>query len=145
VIFQRSVRAAVGLALIGAASAYAANGPSGPKPDGGLQTAAPYVMLIEASTGSVLFEKNADQLVPPASLAKLMTAEVVFNEIKEGNITLDDEYPVSVNAWRRGGAPSGGSTMFAPLNSRVKVRDLLHAVIIQSANDACIALAEGIA
>ena len=93
----------------------------------------------------MLFEKNADQLVSPASLAKLMTAEVVFNEIKEGNLKLDDEFVVSENAWRKGGAPSGGSTMFAPLHSRVKVDDLCSGVIIQSGNDACIALAEGIA
>ena len=74
-----------------------------------------------------------------------MTAEVVFNEIKEGNLKLDEEFVVSENAWRRGGAPSGGSTMFAPIHSRIKVSDLLQGAIIQSGNDACIALAEGIA
>ena len=130
-------------ALFGAASSFAAN-PAPPKKEDS-QTSAPYAILIEAKSGSVLYEKSADQMIPPASLAKLMTAEVVFNELKEGNFTLDDEFPISASAWRRGGAPSGGSTMFAALNSKVSIRDLLHGVIIQSANDGCIALAEGIA
>jgi D-alanyl-D-alanine carboxypeptidase (penicillin-binding protein 5/6) len=128
------------------ASALAAPNPMpGPKKEEGFQTAAPYAILIEADSGSVLFEKNADQLTPPASLSKLMTAEVVFNEIKQGRLQLSDEFIVSENAWRRGGAPSHTSTMFAPIHSRVSVDDLLHGVVIQSANDACIALAEGIA
>ena len=113
--------------------------------DEGFQTAAPYAILIEAESGTVLFEKGADTLVAPASLAKLMTAETVFNEIKEGNVKLDEEFVVSERAWRKGGAPSGGSTMFAPIYSRIKVSDLLQAAIIQSANDACITMAEGIA
>jgi D-alanyl-D-alanine carboxypeptidase (penicillin-binding protein 5/6) len=111
----------------------------------GHQTAAPYAILIDADSGSVLFEKNADELAPPASLSKLMTAEVVFNEIKEGRLKPDTEFPVSVNAWRKGGAPSHGSSMFIAVNSKVSVDDLLHGVIIQSGNDACIVLAEGIA
>ncbi len=115
------------------------------KEDGGFQSNAPTAILIEAQTGTILYDKNADQLVAPASLAKLMTAEVVFNELKDGNIKLEDEFNISVNAWRKGGAPSGGSTMFAVLHSKVKVADLIQAVIIQSANDGCIALAEGIA
>ncbi|MDU6241137.1 MAG: D-alanyl-D-alanine carboxypeptidase family protein, partial [Bradyrhizobium sp.] len=100
---------------------------------------------MEANSGSVLFEKNADELRAPSSMMKLMTAEVVFNAVKEGTIKLNDEYRISENAWRRGGAPSGGSTMFAALNSKVSVSDLLHGAIIQSGNDACIALAEGMA
>jgi D-alanyl-D-alanine carboxypeptidase (penicillin-binding protein 5/6) len=76
---------------------------------------------------------------------KLMTAEVVFHEITEGKVKLTDEYRISENAWRRGGAPSGTSTMFAAINSKVSVDDLLHGAIIPSGNDACIALAEGIA
>jgi len=106
---------------------------------------APHAILVEAESGSVLFERGADDLVFPASLAKLMTAEVVFNEVKQGRVKLTDEFWTSENAWRRGGAPSGGSTMFAVLHSRIPVEDLLRAVIIQSANDACIILAEGIA
>ena len=105
----------------------------------------PSAIVIEAESGTVLFEKNADQLIFPASLAKLMTVETVLDQIALGNLSLDEEYVVSVNAWRKGGAPSGGSTMFAALHSKIKVRDLLSGVIIQSANDACIVLAEGIA
>jgi D-alanyl-D-alanine carboxypeptidase (penicillin-binding protein 5/6) len=106
---------------------------------------APTAILIEASSGSVLFEKNADELRAPSSMMKLMTAEVVFHAIKEGTVKLTDEYRISENAWRRGGAPSGTSTMFAAINSKVSVDDLLHGAIIPSGNDACIALAEGIA
>lgn len=129
------------------ASAFAAPNPvSGPKPaDGGFQTAAAHAILIEADSGSVLFEKAADDLIPPASLSKLMTAEVVFNEIKQGRLQLTKEFIVSTNAWRRGGAPSHTSSMFMPIHSKVAVDDLLHGVIIQSANDACIVLAEGLA
>jgi D-alanyl-D-alanine carboxypeptidase (penicillin-binding protein 5/6) len=116
-----------------------------PKPSEGFQSAAPYAILIDAESDSVLFEKNADQLNHPASLSKLMTTEVVLHEIAEGRLDLNTEFVVSENAWRRGGAPSGGSAMFAPLNSRVRVEDLLRGVIVQSGNDACIVLAEGIA
>jgi D-alanyl-D-alanine carboxypeptidase (penicillin-binding protein 5/6) len=106
---------------------------------------APHVILLEAETGSVLFEKAADELVAPASLAKLVTLDVVFDQLQLANISLDDEYNVSVNAWRKGGAPSHGSTMYAALNSKVSVENLLRGVMIQSANDGCIVLAEGIA
>jgi serine-type D-Ala-D-Ala carboxypeptidase (penicillin-binding protein 5/6) len=107
--------------------------------------AAPHAMLIDAENGAVLLERDADKLIFPASLAKLMTAEYVFHLLKEGNLNLTDEYTISENAWRKGGAPSHGSTMFAAIHSRVSVDDLLHGMIIQSGNDACIALAEGIA
>ncbi|MEY9184836.1 D-alanyl-D-alanine carboxypeptidase (penicillin-binding protein 5/6) [Bradyrhizobium sp. USDA 326] len=113
--------------------------------EAGFDGDAPTAILIEASSGSVLFEKNADELRAPSSMMKLMTAEVVFNAIKKGDIKLTDEYRISENAWRRGGAPSGGSTMFAAINSKVSVDDLLHGAIIQSGNDACIALAEAMA
>src|SRR6267143_2154632 len=115
------------------------------KDEGGFDGDAPTAILIEASSGSVLFEKNADELRAPSSMMKLMTAEVVFNAIKNGDVKLNDEYRISENAWRKGGAPSGGSTMFAAINSKVPVSDLLHGAIIQSGNDACIALAEGMA
>ena len=109
------------------------------------QTSAPYAILIEADSGTVLFEKNPDKLNPPASMSKLMTIELVLHTIEQGKLKWDDEMTISENAWRKGGAPSGGSAMFAALNSRVSVRDLMHGVMIQSGNDACIALAEGIA
>jgi D-alanyl-D-alanine carboxypeptidase (penicillin-binding protein 5/6) len=126
---------------------YAANNSvqGAKKDDGGFDGDAPTAILIEATSGSVLFEKNADELRAPSSMMKLMTAEVVFNAIKNGDVKLTDEYRISENAWRRGGAPSGGSTMFAAINSKVPVDDLLHGAIIQSGNDACIALAEGMA
>jgi serine-type D-Ala-D-Ala carboxypeptidase (penicillin-binding protein 5/6) len=115
------------------------------KEEGGFDGDAPTAILIEGSSGSVLFEKNADELRAPSSMMKLVTAEVVFHAIKQGDIKLTDEYRISENAWRRGGAPAGGSTMFAALNSKVSVDDLLHGAIIQSGNDSCIALAEGMA
>jgi D-alanyl-D-alanine carboxypeptidase (penicillin-binding protein 5/6) len=115
------------------------------KEDAGFDGDAPTAILTEASSGAVLFEKNADELRAPSSMMKLVTAEVVFHAIKQGDIKLTDEYRVSENAWRRGGAPAGGSTMFAALNSKISVDDLLHGAIIQSGNDACIVLAEAIA
>ena len=106
---------------------------------------APHAILIDGENGAILFERDPDKLIFPASLAKLMTAEYVFHELKEGRIKLTDEYVVSENAWRKGGAPSGGSTMYAAIHSKVSVDDLLHGVIIHSGNDACIVLAEALA
>jgi len=134
-------------AVVACAVGYAAAAPnpvSGPKSSEGYQTAAAHAILIEADSGSVLFEKAADDLIPPASLSKLMTQEVVFNEIRQDRLKPTTEFIVSTNAWRRGGAPSHTSSMFIPIHSKVSVDDLLHGAIIQSANDACITLAEGI-
>jgi D-alanyl-D-alanine carboxypeptidase (penicillin-binding protein 5/6) len=135
--------AAVGWAGI----VYAANNSvqGARKEDGGFDGDAPTAILIEASSGSVLFEKNADELRAPSSMMKLMTAEVVFHAIRQGEVKLTDEYHVSENAWRKGGAPAGGSTMFAAIHSKISVDDLLHGAIIQSGNDACMVLAEGMA
>lgn len=144
----RAARTSLAVAAVGAVimSAQAANNSvSGVKKDDSFQTAAPTAILIDAESDSVLFEKNADQPTAPSSLAKLMTQEVVFNAIRQGTITLDTEFMVSEDAWRRGGAPSHTSSMFAPIHSRVRVQDLLQGAIIQSGNDACIALAEGLA
>ncbi|MBR1277856.1 D-alanyl-D-alanine carboxypeptidase family protein [Bradyrhizobium sp. AUGA SZCCT0283] len=140
--------AVVALAVGWGGIVYAANNSvqgAPKKEDGGFDGDAPTAILVEASSGSVLFEKNADELRAPSSMMKLMTVEVVFNAIKEGKIKLTDEYRISENAWRKGGAPAGGSTMFAILNSKVSVDDLLKGAIIQSGNDSCIALAEGMA
>ncbi len=109
------------------------------------ETRAAHALLIDAGTGTVLFQKDADTPMPPASMAKLMTMVVVFEALASGELTLNDEFQVSENAWRSGGAASGGSTMFAKLGSVIKVEDLVRGVIIQSGNDACIVLAEGIA
>lgn len=109
------------------------------------ETKAAQAFMIDAETGTVLFSKDADRLIPPASLAKLMTMEVVFNAIKSGRLTLDDTFVVSENAWRKGGAPSGTSTMFAKLKSTIRLEDLIQGVTVQAANDGCIVIAEGIA
>lgn len=106
------------------------------------ETKAKQAFLVDADTGTILFEKDADALIPPASLAKLMTMELVFQAIKSRKRSQDDLIPISENAWRTGGAPSGGSTMFAKLNSDIRLSDLMRGVIVQSANDACIAIAE---
>jgi D-alanyl-D-alanine carboxypeptidase (penicillin-binding protein 5/6) len=111
----------------------------------GFQTLAPTAILVDAESEAVLFEKNADELTAPASMAKTMTVEIVFNELKNGRISMDTEFTISENAWRKGGAGSGGSAMFAKVNSGVRVEDLLRGIIVQSGNDAAIAVAEGIA
>ncbi|PHR25076.1 MAG: D-alanyl-D-alanine carboxypeptidase [Hoeflea sp.] len=109
------------------------------------ETRAKQAYLIDADTGTVLFAKNENDPVPPASLAKLMTMEVVFNAIRSGRLTLDDTFQVSENAWRTGGAMSRTSTMFAELKSSIRLEDLIQGVIVQSANDGCIIIAEGMA
>ncbi|NLS08133.1 D-alanyl-D-alanine carboxypeptidase [Rhizobium sp. P32RR-XVIII] len=109
----------------------------------GFVTKAAQAYMVEASTGTVLLAKNEDQTFSPASLAKLMTMDLVFGSLKNGEITLDTDYPVSEYAWRTGGAPSRTATMFAALKSRIRVEDLVKGVAIQGANDACIILAEG--
>jgi D-alanyl-D-alanine carboxypeptidase (penicillin-binding protein 5/6) len=111
----------------------------------GFQTLAPTAILVDAESEAVLFEKNADELTAPASMAKTMTVEVLLNELKNGRISMDTEFVVSENAWRKGGAGSGGSAMFAKVNSSIRVEDLLRGIIVQSGNDAAIAVAEGIA
>lgn len=102
-------------------------------------------LLMDASTGYVMFEKEADIPMPPASMSKLMTAYMVFENLKTGKITLEDEFTVSENAWKKGGAKSGGSTMFLSPFEKVKVKDLLRGIIVQSGNDACIVVAENLA
>ncbi|WP_439499932.1 D-alanyl-D-alanine carboxypeptidase family protein [Bosea sp. (in: a-proteobacteria)] len=109
------------------------------------QSLAPYALLLDSGSGAVLYEKAADELMVPASLAKIATALVAFEEIANGRLTLDSEIGISENAWRKGGGVSGGSTMFALVHSRVKLSDILQGIIVQSGNDASIALAEAIA
>lgn len=108
-------------------------------------TSASHAYLMDFDTGAVLLDKKGDELMAPASMSKLMTAYVVFDKLKQGQLSLEDEFTVSENAWRKGGSKSGSSTMFLDPNSSVKVGDLLKGVIIQSGNDACITLAENLA
>jgi D-alanyl-D-alanine carboxypeptidase (penicillin-binding protein 5/6) len=115
-----------------------------PKPSG-METKAGLAYLIEASTGTVLLAKNERQSFAPASLAKLMTLEIVFQALTQGEIRPDTIYPVSEFAWRTGGAPSRTSTMFAAVKSQVPVADLVKGIAVQTANDGCLILAEGMA
>lgn len=108
-------------------------------------TKATEAFVVDVETGTVLLSKNPDRLVPPASLAKMMTMAVVFDAIRSGKLSLEDKFTVSENAWRTGGAPSGTSTMFAALKSSIRVEDLIKGVVVQGANDGCIILAEGMA
>lgn len=109
------------------------------------KTQAPHAVIMDAATGEILFEKDARAPMAPASMTKIMTAHMVFDALKNGTITLDTEFRVSEEAWRRGGFASGSSTMGLKVKSSVRVEDLLRGIIIQSGNDACIAIAEGIA
>lgn len=108
-------------------------------------TKAKQILLVDAETGTVLFSRAENEPVPPASLAKLMTMEVVAEAIAKGELSAETVFDVSEHAWRTGGAPSGTSTMFAALKSRIRVADLLQGVAVQLANDACIILGEGMA
>ncbi len=103
-------------------------------------TAARFAIVVDYNSGAMLLDKNADQRMPTASMSKIMTAYQVYLYLKAGKAKLDDELPVSQDAWR-----TGGSKMFVPYPGRVKVIDLLRGMIIQSGNDACVVLAEGLA
>ncbi len=130
------VIAGLGLVLTALSPAFAQEG---------YETKAAHAILLDARTGRVLFEKAADTAVPPASMSKLMTMIMVFEALKAGTLTLDQELTVSEDAWRRGGAASGGSTMYAEVNSSIRLEDLIKGAIVQSANDACMVIAEAMA
>ncbi len=104
-----------------------------------IETVAKQGILYDYETKSILFEKNADELMSPSSMSKIMTIYYLFKKIKDGEISIDDEFEVSKKAWKK-----GGSKMFVNLNSMVKVQDLIRGIIVQSGNDACIVVAEGI-
>jgi D-alanyl-D-alanine carboxypeptidase (penicillin-binding protein 5/6) len=112
-----------------------ANTPLGP-----LDTAAKWALVMDFNTGATLLDKDGDAAMPPSSMTKLMTAYIVYSNLKSGHLSLEQELPVSERAWRM-----QGSKMFVPLNGTVKVEDLIRGMIVQSGNDACIVLAEGIA
>ena len=105
----------------------------------------PQAILMDADTGSVLFQRNADELISPASMSKLMLLILVFKALRAGIIKLDQEFLMSENAWRTGGAPSRTSSMFVPLGKKATVDDLLKGIIVQSGNDAAISIAENMA
>ncbi|MFN4355492.1 D-alanyl-D-alanine carboxypeptidase family protein [Parvibaculum sp.] len=115
-----------------------------PRPAAALETTAEFAMLMDYETGAVLWGKNVDEPMYPSSMSKLMTLEMLFNAIRDGTVSLEDEFRISEYAWRVGGAASGSSTMFAELNSNVPVDAILRSIIIQSGNDACIATAEAL-
>ncbi len=104
----------------------------------GLDTIAKQAIIYDVNSKSVIFEKNADELMSPSSMSKLLTVYYVFKQLKEGNISLNDKFTVSKKAWKK-----GGSRMFLKLNSEVSIEDLLRGIIVQSGNDACITIAEG--
>jgi D-alanyl-D-alanine carboxypeptidase (penicillin-binding protein 5/6) len=131
-----------GLILLGLALASPGAGAAAPAP--GLDIKARQYILLDFQTGAVLDAKNADDRMPPSSMSKLMTTYVVYSALKSGKLSLNDELTVSQFAWKTGGAASGGSTMFLNPGEKVKVEDLLRGVIVQSGNDACIVLAEGL-
>ncbi len=112
---------------------------------GELVTKARNAILIDYETGATIFQKAADELVPPASMSKLMTVAVLFKSLRDGKVNASDEFTVSENAWRKGGAPSGTSAMFVPINTKARVDELIQGMIVQSGNDACIAVAEALA
>ncbi len=110
-----------------------------------IESKAKNLILMDFDTGQYLYTKDADKMIPPASMSKLMTVYTIFNKLKDGSLSLDDTFTVSENAWRKGGAASGGSTMFLSIGDKVRVEDLLKGIIIQSGNDACIVVAENLA
>lgn len=110
----------------------------------GFETEATHAVIMDYETGDLLFSKNGDTPMPPASMSKLMTALMVFEALESGELSMETELPVSETAWRRGGSASGSSTMFLEVGSRATVRDLLQGIIVQSGNDACIVVAEAL-
>ncbi|MGI6244408.1 MAG: D-alanyl-D-alanine carboxypeptidase family protein [Pseudochelatococcus sp.] len=140
----RRAAAALRLAVLGCALLAFFAAMAGGARAQGFQTDVPRALLVDVGTGTVLFEKDADTPFEPASLVKIMTAEVLFHEIAQGRLTLDREFFVSEYAWRTGGAPSRSTAMFAAVNSNVPVGDLMRGLLIPSGNDAAIVIAEGI-
>ncbi len=110
----------------------------------GFDVDAKYAYLVDSRSGKDYFAKRADELMSPASMSKIMTLVVVFEMLKKGVLSEDDVFEISENAWRKGGAASGSSTMYAKIGERIRLIDLIRAVVIASANDAAIAIAEGI-
>ena len=113
-------------------------------PTAAIETPAKSAVVIEVATGKTLLDKNADVPMAPASMSKLMTLYLLFERLKDGSLSMDDTFRISENAWRKGGVKSGSSTMFLPPRKRVKIEDLIRGIVVQSGNDACIVVAEGL-
>lgn len=137
-----------GLILVAVAAvalqALTCAGPVLAQSSGEFVTRAKRAILMDAESGAVLYQQNADELAPPASMSKLMTLEVLFQAMKQGKVKPEDEFLMSENAWRTGGAPSGTSAMFVPINTKARVDELIQGIIVQSGNDASIAVAEAL-
>jgi serine-type D-Ala-D-Ala carboxypeptidase (penicillin-binding protein 5/6) len=112
---------------------------------GAFKTTAKQAILIDGQSGSILFSRNADARLPPASMSKLMTLAVIFEGLKTNRLQLTDQLVVSENAWRTGGAPSRTSSMFVPIHKSASLLQMIRGLVIQSGNDAAIAVAEGMA
>mgnify|MGYP001084628048 FL=1 len=112
---------------------------------GAIETQARNAILMDYDTGQYLYVKDHEKMVPPASISKLMTVNMIFEKLKDGSLSLDDTFTVSERAWKLGGAASGGSTMFLKIGEKVRVEDILKGILIQSGNDACIVAAENLA
>lgn len=110
-----------------------------------IETKARAAILMDYTTGQYLYTKDHKRMLPPASMSKLMTVYIIFDKLKDGSLSLEDTFTVSENAWRKGGAASGGSTMFLKIGQKVRVEDILRGILIQSGNDACIVAAENLA
>jgi serine-type D-Ala-D-Ala carboxypeptidase (penicillin-binding protein 5/6) len=139
--FQRAPGLAAVIVLMALSAAVS---PSSAQQNGEFTTKAKRAILMDAETGAVLYQLNADELAPPASMSKLMTLAVLFKAMKEGRAKPADEYLMSEYAWRTGGAPSGTSAMFVPINTKARVDELILGIVVQSGNDACIAVAEAL-
>ncbi|MBX9588432.1 MAG: D-alanyl-D-alanine carboxypeptidase [Hyphomonadaceae bacterium] len=137
---QRLLRAVT--ALLVALAPLIAGSSHGRAQSGDVVLKSPQAILMDADSGAVLFQRNADELVPPASMSKLMLLIMIFNALRAGEITPDTDVVMSEYAWRTGGAPSRTSAMFVPLGKTAKVDEMLRGIIVQSGNDASIAMAE---
>ena len=135
----RPIAVAAAVLLAGAAL------PAAAQTSGDVLVKSPQAILMDADSGAILFQRNADDLVSPASMSKLMLLAVVFKALGAGEVKLSDEFLMSENSWRKGGAPSGTSSMFVPVGTREKLEELIKGIVVQSGNDAAMAVAENMA
>lgn len=137
-LFRSRSLAGLALILLVPGMAGAANAPT-------YDAKAPVAYLIDLSSGKILFERDSNRRIPPASMAKMMTAHVAFRLIQQGKLKLDQKFTVRPETWKRWHGPAAGSTMFLSAGQEVTVENLLHGIVTLSGNDACVVLAEGIA